>query len=361
MLRVSNPPNPWDSVHADWLGEPPPAELEIFEEHARSILSENDSPDIGFRWSLNPYRGCFHACSYCYARPTHEYLGFGAGTDFERKIVAKVNAPELLRSEISRRGWTGEAIAFSGNTDCYQPLEAVYGLTRRCLEVCAELGNSVHLITKGALVRRDRDLLASMARRMDVSVFVSIPFSDDAMARLVEPGASPPSQRFETLAILSGAGIPTGVGVAPIIPGLTDSQIPEILARARAAGAQDAFFQALRLPGAALPVFRERIQNAFPLRASKIGNAIQGMRQGKWNDARFGDRMRGSGPRWAAIETLFRTEYRRLGYGERRVGWRRAGSPAAPEPAPRVGARPAQASLFDREDEERAHFKVKST
>jgi len=352
VLRVSNPPNPWDSVHAEWLGDPPPARLEVFEERARSILSENDSPDIGFRWSVNPYRGCFNACSYCYARPTHEYLGFGAGTDFERKIVVKVNAPELLRRELSRRSWKGEAIAFSGNTDCYQPLEAVYGLTRRCLEVCSELGNPVHLITKGALVRRDTDLLTSMARRMDVSVFVSIPFSDDAMARLVEPGASPPSQRFETLAILTRAGIPTGVGVAPVIPGLTDSQVPEILARARAAGAQDAFYQALRLPGATLPVFQERIARAFPQRAAKIAHAIQAMRGGRWNDPRFGDRMRGSGPRWAAIETLFRTEYRRLGFGERRVGWKRAGSPDAPAGTPIAPPpRPAQASLFDGGDD----------
>ncbi|HKD11674.1 MAG TPA: PA0069 family radical SAM protein [Thermoanaerobaculia bacterium] len=355
MLRVSNPPNPWDSVHAEWLGEPPPARLEVFEENARSLLSENDSPDIGFRWSVNPYRGCFHACSYCYARPTHEYLGFGAGTDFERKIVVKVNAPGLLRREISRRGWKGEAIAFSGNTDCYQPLEAVYGLTRRCLEVCADVENPVHLITKGALVRRDVDLLAAMARSVDVSVFVSIPFADDAMARLVEPGASPPSQRFETLAILSNAGVPTGVGVAPIIPGLTDSQIPEILARARRAGAEDAFFQALRLPGATLPVFRERIAEAFPQRAVKIANAIRGMRGGRWNDPRFVDRMHGSGPRWAAIETLFRTEYRRLGFGRRRVGWKRAGSPDLPEAVPRAHPRrTAQIPLFDGAEEDGA-------
>ena len=152
---VSNPPNPWETLHAEWLGEPPEAELQVFEEESRSIIAENESPDVGFRFSVNPYRGCFHSCAYCYARPTHQYLGWGAGTDFDRKIVAKVNAPSLLRRELSRRSWTGETIVFSGVTDCYQPLEAVYELTRRCLEVCLDFRNPVGVVTKGALVRRD--------------------------------------------------------------------------------------------------------------------------------------------------------------------------------------------------------------
>jgi DNA repair photolyase len=242
---VSNPPNPWDSLHAEWLGEPPAAELQVFEEEARSIIAENDSPDVGFRFSVNPYRGCFHACAYCYARPTHQYLGWGAGTDFDRKIVAKTNAPELLRRELARRSWRGDTLVFSGVTDCYQPLEAVYGLTRRCLETCLEFRNPVGVVTKGALVRRDADLLGALAREADATVYVSIPFADAETARAVEPNVAAPDQRLEAIAALSAAGVPTGVAVAPVIPGLTDSDIPRILARARAAGATKAFLTLL--------------------------------------------------------------------------------------------------------------------
>jgi len=317
---ISNPPNPWESTYVEWIGEPPEAKLEVFEEEPRSILAENESPDVGFRWSLNPYRGCFHACSYCYARTSHEYLGFGAGTDFDRKIVVKVNAPQLLRRELSRRSWRWETIIFSGNTDCYQPLEAVYELTRRCLEVCAELRNPVAVITKGALVRRDAELLARMARETDVSVSLSIPIGDDEMSRAIEPGASLPSQRFETLRLLSEAGVPTGVGVAPVIPGLNDSQISSILERARAAGAGSAFLTLVRLAGQTLPVFRERLQQAYPQRASKIWSAIREVRGGKFNESQFHERMRGVGPRWDAIRNLFDLECRRLGFNQERVG-----------------------------------------
>src|SRR5512141_2247862 len=289
MLKpVSNPPNPWDSTHVEYLGEPPESALEVFEEESRSILAENESPDVGFRWSLNPYRGCFHACSYCYARTSHEYLGFGAGTDFDRKIVVKVNAPELLRAELSRRSWKGETIIFSGNTDCYQPLEAVYELTRRCLEVCAGFRNPVAIITKGALVRRDAELLARMSREASVSVSLSIPFSDDAMSRAIEPNASLPSQRIETLRLLSEIGIRTSVGVAPVIPGLNDSQISAVLERARSAGATSAFMTLVRLSGQTLPVFRERLELAFPDRAARIWSAIRQVRGGKLNEAEFG-------------------------------------------------------------------------
>jgi len=324
----------------EYLGEPPEAELEVFEEEARSILAENESPDVGFRWSLNPYRGCFHACSYCYARTSHEYLGFGAGTDFDRKIVVKVNAPELLRRQLLRRSWEGETIVFSGNTDCYQPLEAVYGLTRRCLEVCAEFRNPVAIITKGALVRRDVDLLARMSRHASVFVSLSIPFSDDGMSRAIEPNASLPSQRNETLALLSAAGIRTGVGVAPVIPGLNDSQISAVLERARAAGATSAFMTLVRLSGQTLPVFRERLEQAFPNRAAKIWSAIRQVRGGKLNESEFGARMHGVGPRWTAIRSLFDVECRRLGFNEERTG----------EESRNAFRRPAaQRDLFDRE------------
>jgi DNA repair photolyase len=312
--RVSNPPNPWDSLHAEWLGEPPAAELEVYEEEAKSIIAENDSPDVGFRFSVNPYRGCFHSCSYCYARPTHQYLGWGAGTDFDRKIVVKVNAPELLRKEMMRRSWKGDTIVFSGVTDCYQPLEAVYGITRRCLEICAEFRNPVGIVTKGALVRRDIDVLSRLAREARATVYVSVPFSDDAMGREIEPNASPPSQRIETIARLAEAGIRTGVAVAPVIPGLNDSQIAEVLARAREAGAKTTFLTLLRLPAEVLPVFRERLAQAYPNRASKVWSNIEQARGGKRNEYRFGARMEGVGPRWAAIENLFEIERRRLGY-----------------------------------------------
>ena len=250
----------------------------------------------------------------CYARPTHQYLDWGAGTDFERKIVVKVNAPELLKKELSRRSWKGDTIVFSGVTDCYQPLEAVYGITRRCFETLLEFRNPVGVVTKGALVRRDRDLLAALGREAHARVYVSIAFADDATARLLEPSVALPSQRFETLAALSEAGVETGIAVSPIIPGINDSDIAKLLARAREAGAKRAFLTMLRLPAEVLPVFEERLGEAFPLRAKKIWSAIEEMRGGRRNDSRFGARMAGSGPRWAAVERIFEVETRRLGF-----------------------------------------------
>lgn len=322
---VSNPPNPWDSVHAEWLGEPPEAKVEVFEEEARTVLAENDSPDVGFRFSLNPYRGCFHGCAYCYARPSHQYLGFGAGTDFERKIVVKTNAPECLRRELARPSWRGETIAFSGNTDCYQPLEAVYRLTRRCLDVCADFRNPVAVITKGSLVRRDAELLARMSRDTAVSVTVSIAFADDRVARALEPGTGPPSQRFETVRMLSAAGVRTGVSIAPTIPGLNDSDVAELLGRAREAGARFAFQTLVRLPAEVLPVFEERLREAYPGRADKVLHAIEDVRNGKRNESAFGKRMTGIGPRWEAIASLFELECRRLGLNAERENEGRSG------------------------------------
>jgi DNA repair photolyase len=329
--RIFNPPNPWESRYVEWLGTPPEAELEVYEEQARSILAENDSPDVGFRFSLNPYRGCFHGCSYCYARPSHQYLGLGAGTDFERKIIVKKNAPECLRRELARGRSRGETIVFSGNTDCYQPLEAVYGITRRCLEVCLALRTPVAIITKGPLVRRDIDLLASLNRRARASVFVSIPFVDAEMARRLEPSVATPALRFETLRALSEAGVPTGISLAPVIPGLNDSDIPRLLGAARRAGATEAFITLLRLPAEVRPVFFERLRAGFPGRVAKVENAIRDVRQGRLNDPAFGARMRGSGARWRAIEALFEANYRRLGFGGRGDSARsEAGIPPSP-------------------------------
>ena len=322
----SNPPNRFEAAHLEWDGEPPPADLCVHEERAKSALSENESPDIGFRWSVNPYRGCFHACAYCYARPTHPYLGFGAGTDFDRQIVVKVNIVERLRAAFQKRSWRRELVAFSGNTDCYQPIEAHYELTRGCLEACADYANPVAIITKGKLVRRDVDVLQELQRNATCSVAVSIPFADDDHARAIEPFASSPTKRFETLRMLSDAGIDTAVAVAPIIPGLNDDQIPEILKRARAAGAVSAFKILLRLPLEVGPIFEARLAEAFPLRHAKVMNAIRDARGGHNSDSRFRSRMVGQGARWGAIEQLFSLHCDRFGLVHQ------AGE--APEPPP---------------------------
>ncbi|MCZ6598315.1 MAG: PA0069 family radical SAM protein [Planctomycetota bacterium] len=335
----SNPPNPWESTNVEWLGPPPEAKLEVYEERAKTVLSRNDSPDVPFTWSVNPYRGCYHACAYCYARPTHQYIGFGAGTDFDRRIVVKTNAPECLRRELSRRGWKGEPVTFSGVTDCYQPLEASYELTRRCLEVCLELENPVAIITKSALVRRDADLIAELHRRAGAGVFVSIPFADDAVGRRIEPAASSTAQRFATVRALASRGIPTGIAIAPVIPGLNDSDIPALLERAAAAGAERAFLILLRLPAEVLPVFRERLVEAFPERASKVFSALREMRGGRLDASAYGERMRGHGPRWEAIRRLFEIHCDRLGLSH--------GDAAQELGAPEVHARPRQGTLFE--------------
>lgn len=329
----ANPPNRFEEAYLEWEGVPPPADLRVHEQQTKSALSENQSPDVGFRWSVNPYRGCFHGCAYCYARPTHPYLGFGAGTDFDRQIVVKVNIVERLRAALGKKSWRGDLIAFSGNTDCYQPLEAHYELTRKCLEVCAEHSTPVSIITKGKLVRRDVDVLQHLQRKAGCRVALSIPFGDDFFARAIEPFASPPSKRFETLRILSDAGIETSVAVAPIIPGLNDDQIPAILKRARDAGAVSAFKIMLRLPQEVGPIFEARLAEAFPMRQAKVMSAIRDVRGGRESDSRFRSRMVGRGPRWAAIEQLFSTHCTRLGLDHQ------AGE--APQPSPPSEATPA--------------------
>jgi DNA repair photolyase len=468
MRPIDNPPNPWASTHVEWIDAPPPAELEVYHEPAKSILSENASPDLGFKFSLNPYRGCFHGCSYCldgetrillangrtkrladltigekivgtredgkgrryvrtevrahwqtiksavrvrlsdgnelvasedhrfltlrgwkyvcdarrgrrphlassdslmgiakhagphaafgaalrsseqlrvcsvertgvsmpmfdittgtgdfiangvvshncYARPSHQYWDLGAGTDFERKIIVKTNAPEKLRETFMKKSWKGEVIVFSGNTDCYQPLEASYELTRRCLEVCLEFHNPVGIITKGALIRRDVELLAALSKVAKVHVNMSIAFSDDDMARKVEPYAPAPSTRFGAMRALADAGVSVGVGIAPIIPGLNDSQVAEILTRAKDNGANSAFRVMLRLPAEVKPVFLGRLQEEFPDRAKKVVGGIRDMRGGALYQNGFGSRMEGTGARWDAVEALFDITCRRLG------------------------------------------------
>jgi DNA repair photolyase len=336
MRRVENPPNPWQTRQREWLGPPPPARLEVYEEQARTIVTRNESPDVSFRWSVNPYRGCYFGCGYCYARPTHQYLDFGAGTDFERKIVVKVNAPRLLRRTFRKKSWAGEPIALSGATDCYQPLEASYRLTRGLLEVCRQFGNPVGIVTKSVLVQRDLDLLGELAAFRLVHVNFSIPFSDDLMARAIEPYAPSPSARFEAMRTVAAAGVPVSVLVAPIIPGLNESQIGGILERAKACGATRAYRSLLRLPAEVKDVFLQRLREAFPHRYDKVVHAIREMRGGALYRAEFGERDRGSGQRWEAIEELFDLTCRRLGLN------REEEEPTA-LPLPREGA---QLSLF---------------
>ncbi len=310
---ISNPPSPWEQRILERCEPAPLARLEVIEERARSALARNESPDVPFRWSLNPYRGCQHACAYCYARPTHQVLGFGAGTDFDKRIVVKTNLPELLARELARPGWRGEPVTLSGVTDPYQPLEASYGLTRRALEVCLARSNPVAIVTKGTLVRRDVDLLARLARRAGARVFVSIPFADPEVARRLEPGAPCPADRFDTLRALADAGVPAGLALAPLVPHLNEAQIPELLERARAAGARFAFLTLLRLPAEVLEVFRERLEEAFPLRARSVFSALAEMRAGRLQESRFGERMRGRGARFQLAQDVFRLHCRRLG------------------------------------------------
>ena len=340
MRHIKNPPNPWLVTHQEWIGEPPPVKLEVYEETAtRSIITRNDSPDVSFDYSVNCYRGCPHACTYCFSRPTHEYLGFGAGTDFESKIVAKVRAPELLRAELMRPGWSGEMLMFSFTSDPYVPLEANYELTRRCLEVCLEFRNPVGILTKSALIRRDTDLIAELVREAEATVCFTIPFADHESARALEPQAPFPEARFGAMRALADAGIPVGIGIAPLVPGLNESQIPELLERARDAGARTAFLNLLRLPGSVAPYFEERLRAALPLRAERILNRIRDVRGGKLNESEFGKRMEGTGPYWDMVVQSFKLHCRKLGFNERR---------AASEIMRKTFRRPtAQGTLFE--------------
>jgi DNA repair photolyase len=313
-VALSNPPNPWASTDVVYLEGAPEVRLTVYEDHARTILAKNDSPDVGFTYSVNPYRGCFHGCAYCYARPSHEYLGLGAGTDFDRKIVVKPDAPALLRKAFAKKAWRKETVVFSGVTDCYQPLEASYRLTRGCLEVCAQHGNPAGIITKSALIERDIDVLTELTAAASVHVRVSIPFWDEEKARAIEPYVPTPARRLRVIEKLAAAGISVGVNVAPIIPGLNDQDIPKVLTAARAAGAQSAGFVLLRLPGSVKDVFTERLRTNLPLQADRVLHRIRETRGGELYDPRFGVRGRGEGTYALAIKTLFETTAARLGF-----------------------------------------------
>jgi len=308
-----NTPNRFESttleplnIDFDYDDEAPPVSTTFYVDSSKSILARNDSPDLPFTYSINPYRGCEHGCIYCYARPSHEYLGFSAGLDFETKIIVKIEAPLLLEETLNKKLWEPQMVAFSGNTDCYQPVERKLTLTRKCLEVFLNLRNPVGLITKNALVLRDIDILQEMARLNIVHVMLSITTLDPNLARRMEPRTSTPQQRLKAIEELAKAGIMVGVNAAPIIPGLTDEEIPGILRAAAEHGATSAGYILLRLPGAVEPLFLDWLQRELPDRAGKIINRIRDTRQGELSDARFGSRIAGTGEIARTINELFK-------------------------------------------------------
>ncbi len=296
---------------------PPVRPTELYRDTSKSILAFNDSPDVPMDASINPYRGCEHGCIYCYARPYHEYLGLSAGTDFESKIFVKENAAHLLRQALSAKSWTPQVLGLSGVTDPYQPVERRLRITRACLEVLVEFRNPVAVITKNHLVTRDIDLLAPMARDQTAQVFLSITTLDDGLARVMEPRASRPGLRLDALRRLRNAGIPAGVMVAPIIPGLTDHEVPAILEAAAGAGALSAGSTVVRLPHGVKELFTEWLEAHAPDRKEKVLNRLRAMRDGKLNDPAFGSRMVGQGPFAESIHQMFELHRRRLGLTQR--------------------------------------------
>jgi DNA repair photolyase len=318
---ASNPANRFEQIHlerdADWNpDEEPLPTTQFLRDHSRTILNRNDSPDIGFEFSLNPYRGCEHGCIYCYARPTHEYLGFSAGLDFETRIMVKEDAPRLLREELSSPKWQPQTIAMSGVTDCYQPVERRLKLARGCLEVLAEFRNPVGIVTKNQLVTRDLDLLTELAKHNAVVVFVSVTTLDTDLRKVMEPRTSPPAARLATIRALAQAGVPVGVLVAPVIPGLTDHEIPAIVAAAVEAGARFAGHVVLRLPYAVAPLFEQWLATHFPEKKEKVLNRLRALRGGKLYDAQFGKRMTGEGIFAEQIEQMFNVACRRAGIAD---------------------------------------------
>jgi len=306
-----------------WLSDDEPApglETTVTEETARSILSRNDSPDVPFEQSINPYRGCEHGCVYCYARPSHAYLELSPGLDFEAKLFAKTNAVERLRESLAKPGYTVKPIAFGTNTDCYQPIERRYGLMRGILELLAECAHPLSIVTKSALVERDLDLLSSMAGKRLVKVFVSINTLDRSLARRLEPRAASPQRRLDTLRALASAGVPCGAMVAPVIPSLTDKSIEEVLEAAAAAGATAAGYIVMRLPHEVKPLFREWLAAHYPLRAEHVMSVVRQVRGGRDNDPRFGTRMTGTGNYAELIAKRFEVACRRHGLNEERRG-----------------------------------------
>jgi len=333
---ASNPANRFESTayeRLEWSDpDDPHPETVFLRDTTRSIIAYNDSPDVGFEASINPYRGCEHGCIYCFARPNHEYLGFSAGLDFETRILVKEDAPELLRRELSARSWQPQVIAISGVTDAFQPIERRLEITRRCLGVLAEFRNPVVIITKNELVTRDIDFLSELAQHNAASVFVSVTTLDNELARELEPRASQPERRLKAIAKLAEAGIPAGTLVAPVIPGLTDHEMPSILATAAQAGARTAGYVPLRLPYGVAPLFEQWLTLHRPLQKQKILGRIREIRGGRMNDPNFGSRMRGEGAYARQLAELFELSCRKAGINRERprlsaASFRCAGGP----------------------------------
>lgn len=308
----NNPPTSYEPLHVDL----DPAALDdeerrqidtrYLKDPAQSILSENESPDVPFTYSVNPYRGCEHGCIYCYARPTHEYLGFSAGLDFETQILVKESAPELLSKAFQSSSWNPEPICISGNTDPYQPVERELEITRGLLKVCAHHRNPVTLITKNGLITRDTDLLQEMAQWNGVRVTVSVTTLDNKLVATMEPRTARPSLRLRTIEELAAAGIPVGVNVAPIVPGLTDEEIPSILEAAAERGARTAAYTVLRLPGPVRELFVDWLDRNAPHRKGRVLRRLRSLRGESLNDSDFGVRMTGRGLWARTIDELFR-------------------------------------------------------
>lgn len=321
-----NPPNRFDRLtyepDPEWIDPDDPEPwrtTQYFRDSAKSVLVRNNSPDVPFDVGLNPYRGCSHGCAYCFARPNHEYLGLSAGLDFESRIFVKEDAPALLRAALSARRYKPETIVMSGVTDPYQPAERRFRITRGCLEVLAEFRNPIAIITKNHLVTRDVDLLGELASHSATVVNVSITTLDPALQRVMEPRTSIPARRLAVVKTLADAGVPVNVMVAPVVPGLTDHELPSILAAAAAAGARSAGYIPLRLPGAVAEIFQQWLTDHFPDRRERVLNRIREIRGGRLNDPRFGDRMRGSGAYWDGVRSMFETVARREGLDRPRL------------------------------------------
>lgn len=314
-----NPVNRFETFHYERdpdapIGDDPAPQTQFFRDRSASLITTNDSPDVGFSASINPYRGCEHGCIYCYARPTHEYLGLSAGLDFETKIVVREDAPRLLRKELAAPRWRPQVLGLSGVTDCYQPIERHLLLTRRCLEVLVAFRNPVFVVTKNHLVTRDGDLLCRLAEHQAVAVCISLTTLDPTLAGRMEPRATRPAGRLDAIRALTAAGVPVTVLVAPVVPGLTDHELPAILAAARDAGAVHAGYTMLRLPHGLPDMFGRWLDAHYPRRKDRVLGRIRAARGGRTNDPRFGSRMSGEGPIAEAIATLFRVTYRKLGF-----------------------------------------------
>lgn len=318
----TNPPNRFEKLHltpdpdADLgpdISPAPDARTQFFHDVSATILSRNDSPDIPYTYGLNPYRGCEHGCAYCYARPGHNYLGWGSGLDFETRILVKLRAPALLRDALAKPGWQPESIAMSGVTDCYQPCERHFRLTRGCLEVFTELRHPVSIVTKNALVTRDLDLLSELARYDCTTVFITLTTLDADLAGKLEPRAARPELRLRAIRDLHAAGVPVGVMVAPIIPGLTDHEMPAILAAAAAAGARHAGKVILRLPWSVKDVFLQWLDQHAPSKKDRVLSRVREIRGGELNVSDWGARLRGEGIFAEQIHELFTVAARRAG------------------------------------------------